>query len=46
MVEKLRVLITVKTYPLPSDKYDELVCYRWCIRRWEFCPIISNQLSL
>ena len=22
----LRVLITVKTYPIPSDKYDELVC--------------------
>lgn len=23
---KARVLITVKTYPLPSNKYDELVC--------------------
>jgi hypothetical protein len=23
---KLRVLITVKTYPIPSKKYDELVC--------------------
>lgn len=23
---KLRVLITVKTYPIPSSKYDELVC--------------------
>ena len=23
---KLRVLITVKTYPIPSAKYDELVC--------------------
>lgn len=23
---KARVLITVKTYPLPSDKYEELVC--------------------
>ena len=22
----LRVLITVKTYPIPSDTYDELVC--------------------
>ena len=22
----LKVLITVKTYPIPSDKYDELVC--------------------
>ena len=26
MREKLKVLITVKTYPMPSDKYDELVC--------------------
>lgn len=26
MKEKLKVLITVKTYPIPSKKYDELVC--------------------
>lgn len=26
MGENLRVLITVKTYPIPSSKYDELVC--------------------
>ena len=25
-VKHLRVLITVKTYPIPSVKYDELVC--------------------
>jgi hypothetical protein len=25
-IYKARVLITVKTYPLPSGKYDELVC--------------------
>lgn len=25
-METLRVLITVKTYPIPSAKYDELVC--------------------
>ena len=25
-MERLRVLITVKTYPIPSAKYDELVC--------------------
>jgi len=25
-MEKLRVLITVKTYPIPSKSYDELVC--------------------
>lgn len=24
--EKLKVLITVKTYPIPSKKYNELVC--------------------
>lgn len=24
--QNLRVLITVKTYPIPSSKYDELVC--------------------
>lgn len=24
--QTLRVLITVKTYPIPSDTYDELVC--------------------
>lgn len=26
MPEHLKVLITVKTYPIPSSKYDELVC--------------------
>ena len=26
MQERLEVLITVKTYPIPSSKYDELVC--------------------
>jgi len=25
-LEKLRVLVTIKTYPIPSSKYDELVC--------------------
>ena len=25
-MERMRVLITVKTYPIPSAKYDELVC--------------------
>lgn len=24
--QRLKVLITVKTYPVPSTKYDELVC--------------------
>ena len=26
MAEKIKVLITVKTYPLPSEEYGELVC--------------------
>ncbi len=26
MKEKKKILITVKTYPVPSKKYDELVC--------------------
>ena len=26
MAERIKVLITVKTYPMPSRKYDELVC--------------------
>lgn len=26
MAERMKLLITVKTYPLPSVKYDELVC--------------------
>lgn len=26
MIETIQVLITVKTYPIPSKKYDELVC--------------------
>lgn len=26
MMERLKVLITVKTHPIPSSKYDELVC--------------------
>jgi len=25
-VQRIKVLITVKTYPIPSSKYDELVC--------------------
>jgi len=25
-MEKLKILITIKTYPIPSTKYDELVC--------------------
>jgi len=25
-MERMKVLITVKTYPIPSAKHDELVC--------------------
>ena len=26
MLDRLKVLVTVKTYPIPSAKYDELSC--------------------
>ena len=32
----LRVLIMVKTYPIPSDKYDELVCTAGVTESGEF----------
>ena len=34
--QKLRVLITVKTYPIPSSKYDELVCTAGVTETGEF----------
>jgi hypothetical protein len=34
--EKLKVLITVKTYPIPSKKYDELVCTAGVTETGEF----------
>jgi len=34
--EKLKVLITVKTYPIPSAKYDELVCTAGVTETGEF----------
>jgi hypothetical protein len=34
--EKLKVLITVKTYPIPSKKYDELVCTAGVTEKGEF----------
>lgn len=36
MQERLEVLITVKTYPIPSSKYDELVCTAGVTRTGEF----------
>lgn len=35
-VERLRVLITVKTYPIPSAKYDELVCTAGVLESGDF----------
>ena len=40
--QKLKVLITVKTYPIPSKKYDELVCTAGVTESGDFirlCPI-------
>ena len=34
--KKLKVLITVKTYPIPSKKYDELVCTAGVTETGEF----------
>ena len=36
MRETLEVLITVKTYPIPSKKYDELVCTAGVTRTGQF----------
>lgn len=35
-MEKIRVLITVKTYPIPSSTYDELVCTAGVTEKGEF----------
>jgi len=35
-VKRLEVLITVKTYPVPSSKYDELVCTAGVTRDGDF----------
>lgn len=34
--QKLKVLITVKTYPIPSARYDELVCTAGVLESGEF----------
>src|SRR5260370_1126800 len=36
MKERLKVLITVKTYPIPSAKYGELVCTAGVTANGEF----------
>ena len=36
---KKKILITVKTYPTLSSKYDELVCTAWVTEEWEWIRI-------
>ncbi|MCH9022416.1 MAG: hypothetical protein IID32_06595 [Planctomycetes bacterium] len=46
--QKLKVLITVKTYPIPSKKYDELVCTAGVTETGDFIrlyPINFRELS-
>jgi hypothetical protein len=46
--EKLKVLITVKTYPIPSKKYDELVCTAGVTEEGDFVrfyPINFRELA-
>jgi len=45
---RIKVLITVKTYPIPSKKYDELVCTAGVTESGEFIrlyPINFRELS-
>lgn len=45
--QKLKVLITVKTYPIPSAKYDELVCTAGVTERGLMTvPILSWRIRL
>jgi hypothetical protein len=47
-VERLRVLITIKTYPIPSKKYEELVCTAGVKENGEFVrlyPINFRELD-
>ena len=43
IIDKARVLVTVKTYPQPSQKYDELVCNAGFVRgddgKWKWIRI-------
>ena len=34
--QQLKVMITVKTYPIPSKKYDELLCTAGVIGNGDF----------
>jgi hypothetical protein len=48
MLEHLKVLITVKTHPIPSSKYDELVCTAGVTEAGDFVrlyPINFRDLS-
>jgi hypothetical protein len=47
-VETLRLLVTIKTYPIPSAKYDELVCTAGVTERGDFIrlyPINFRELD-
>ncbi len=49
VLENVKVLITVKTYPLPSNKYEELVCTAGVLEdgRWiRIYPIPFRSLPL
>jgi len=46
--EKIKLLIAVKTYPIPSQKYDELVCTAGVTEKGDFIrlyPINFRELS-
>ena len=43
---RLRVLITVTTYPLPSRSYDELVCTAGILENGEWIRIYPVPLEL
>jgi hypothetical protein len=43
-MELLKVLITVKTYPIPSRKYGELVCTAGVAKDGDFIRLYSINL--
>ena len=43
-MERLKVLVTVKTYPIPSAKYDELSCTAGVTEAGDFIRLYPDQL--
>lgn len=43
---KLKVLITVKTYPIPSKRYDELVCTAGVTERGDFIRLYPINVAI